>query len=98
MAKEFNLDYYSIAQLLKFPVVLGIDSQERLKGTSVPRLAYISGLKSLSFPLPVFPFIIFYDTSSSDQFRLHRNDLTAENAENAEGAQREMNNSDEGRN
>ena len=57
MAKEFNLDYYSIAQLLKFPVVLGIDSQERLKGTEVPRLAYISGLKSLSFPLPVFPFI-----------------------------------------
>ena len=31
------------------------------------------------------------------QFRLHRNDLTAENAENAEGAQREMNNSDEER-
>jgi hypothetical protein len=28
---------------------------------------------------------------------LHRNDLTAENAENAEGAQREMNNSDEER-
>jgi len=30
------------------------------------------------------------------QFRLHWNDLTAENAENAESEKREMNNSDEG--